>query len=80
LAVGEAEIPSVVGAYGAIVLDAADGNIVAGVWADAVEHENLGVVEVNRQTVAVDIDTFRGPFRQFVEIAKTGPGHFDTVY
>ena len=51
-----------------------------GVRAHAVQHENPGIVEINRQHKTVDVDTLRRPLGQLVEIAKTGPGHFDTVY
>jgi hypothetical protein len=51
------------------------GDIMPRVRANAVENVHLAVAEINGEEEAIDIDTLPGPFRQFINIAKTCPRH-----
>jgi len=57
----QAEIPAVVGANGAPILNIAGGKIVPGVWADVVQDVCLALVQENGQRIAVDFHQLARP-------------------
>jgi len=75
LAVGEAEIPAVIGADGAAVFDPTGGKVVTGVGANAVEDKDLLLMEKDGEGKAVGFDALGVAFGEFFEIAETDPGH-----